>query len=93
MRTVAVIGCAFCLVLGCSNRTIGDQEDDGGPVDADGIDAGNNNNNDNDGSVAPDADVERCSDDPIPVFGGEYQLLINELEIGPRMAGMDLVVL
>ncbi len=48
------------------------------------------NHNDADASVRPDAYVGPCQDDPMPVFGGDYQVLVNSLRIAYRGEGFDL---
>lgn len=43
-----------------------------------------------DAYVPPDAYIGTCHDDPVPAYEGQYQLLINKLEIGKRTDGFDL---
>lgn len=62
------------LVLGLSSAC-GD-DDAGGQPDA--------------GFHRPDAHVGPCQDDPVPLFGGDYQSLIDSMQIAPGSQGFDL---
>jgi len=55
-------------------------DDDGGNETDAGVDA----------MVRPDAYVGDCHDDPVPVYEGDYQVLVNELQIASPSEGFDL---
>ncbi len=72
---VALVGLAVTgMLFGCS--------DDSGAVEQDaGVDAR---------PPRPDAYVGPCQDEPVPVFEGDYQLVVSSLQIGDYDEGFDL---
>jgi len=70
-----VVG-SMVLVVGCS--------DDDNPGDNNNSDAGT------DAIVRPDAYIGDCQDDPVPLFGGSHQTLVNYLGIASPSEGIDL---
>lgn len=80
MKSVLVsllVAGSMVLVAGCS--------DDNKPGD-------NNNTEDagTDAIVRPDAYIGDCQDDPVPVFEGSHQTLLNHLGIASPSVGIDL---
>ena len=53
-------------------------------------DTNQNNNSQPDAGVHPDAYIGPCHDDPVPVFEGSHQVLVNYLRIAPTAVGFDL---
>lgn len=79
MRRWAVWVSAMALVVTGLGGAAGCSDDDDDTHDA-GVDA----------RVRPDAYVGDCQDDPVPVFGGSHQVLINDLQIARPTEGFDL---
>ncbi len=57
---------------------------DDSPGDNNNLDAGS------DAIVRPDVYIGDCQDDPVPVFGGSHQTLVNHLGIASPSRGIDL---
>ncbi len=70
----------LCVLVACAGMMLGCSDDD----------VAGNNNAEPDAGVQQDAYVGECQDDPVPVFGGDHQSLVNSLLFASGSEGFDL---